>query len=57
MNVLFLRLKHRLDFQVSECCSMKEIYGPWGKIKSNSGVIYNQRHQESQSMQNKGLLS
>jgi len=25
-NVPVLRLKHRLDFQVSECCSMKEEY-------------------------------
>lgn len=31
MNVTFLRLKHRLDFQVSECCSMKEICCPWEK--------------------------
>lgn len=48
-NVPVLRLKHRLDFQVSEYCSMKEEYvaheGKKNKVKkkSNGGVIYNQK--------------
>lgn len=44
-NVPVLRLKHRLDFQVSEYCSMKEEYVAHEKKKnkSNGGVIYNQK--------------